>query len=467
MTPMTPITPSPRRSRPPGPPPVTKHPWSILRYASLMRNGGIDIVGRRFAEYGDLYFAPFLDRGVYVMRHPDHIREVLLTQANRFQKPETGLTARTLRRLLGDGLLNSNGETWRAHRRLVQPAFGPGPIARYADDMTEYARVAVDSWRDGATLDVSREMMELTLRIVAKTLFDHRVTSETDRVADVMRVFRSSVGGVDSVLPDWLPTPARRRSIRALADIDALVFDLIDARRGRPPGSDLLSVLVGSPGDAEVETDARLDRRALRDEVLTLFLAGHETTSHALSWTLHLLADHPEVESQLHAEVDRVLGGRTPTLDDLPNLPLVERVLSESMRLYPPAYVIPRVSTEESEIGGYVIPAGSDVVMWIYHTHRHPDVHVDPLRFDPDRFLPERVRALPSCAYLPFGAGSRTCIGKRFAIVEAQLLLATIVQSVTLRRANAQPVRADANVTLAPKGGLPMVVARRRTSHAS
>ena len=436
------------------------HPWSIVPYANRMRKGGIDVVGKRFDTYGDLYLAPFLGRDVYVMRHPDHIREVLLGQADCFQKPETGLTARTLRRLLGNGLLNSNGETWRAHRKLVQPAFGPAPLARYAQAMTEHARLAVDSWQDGATLDVSREMMELTLRIVAKTLFDHTITSETDRVAEVMRVFRTSMGGVDAVLPDWVPVPARRRSMQALAEIDALVFDLIDSRRGRPPGPDLLSQLVGAEG--ELDTAARLDRRALRDEVLTLFLAGHETTSHSLSWTLHLLASHPDVEHQLHTELDRVLGGRPPTLEDLPNLGLVERVLAESMRLYPPAYVIPRVSTQPSTIGGYDIPAGSDVVMWIYHTHRHPDVHADPLRFDPDRFLPDRLRALPSCAYLPFGAGSRTCIGKRFAQIEAQLLLATIAQSVTLRPASSDPVRMDASVTLAPKGGLPMVVARRR-----
>lgn len=436
------------------------HPWSIVPYANRMRKGGIDVVGERFTKYGDIYLAPFLGRDVYVMRHPDHLREVLLTQADHFQKPETGLTARTLRRLLGNGLLNSNGETWRAHRKLVQPAFGPAPIARYAEVMSEHAQLAVESWSDGATLDVSREMMELTLRIVAKTLFDHRITSETDRVADVMRVFRSSMGGVDAVVPDWLPLPSRRRSMRALADIDALVFDLIDSRRGRPPGSDLLSMLVGGPDVSDGE--ARLDRRALRDEVLTLFLAGHETTSHALSWTLHLLAAHPAIEAQVHDELDRVLAGRTPTLDDLPQLGLVERVISESMRLYPPAYVIPRVCTADSVIGGFEIPAGSDVVMWVYHTHRHPEVHADPLRFDPDRFLPERLRALPSCAYLPFGAGSRTCIGKRFALIEAQLLLATVAQSVTLRPSSSQPVRMDASVTLAPKGGLPMVVTRRR-----
>ena len=440
--------------RPPGPPPVTRNPLSLLAYARRMRRGVAERIGERFERYGDVYYLPFLGRDVYVLRHPEHLHEVLIGQAERFAKPSEGLTARQLRRILGDGLLNSNGALWRRQRRLIQPAFRRERLEEYAAQIVEHAEALFAGYREGQRLDVSREMMELTLRIVSKALFDHRVHEETDRVASAMRVFRATFSSLDALLPDWLTTPAKRRALSALSDMDAIIYELID-RPQRADGRDLLTMLKAQTDEGD---GSGMTRKQLRDELVTLFIAGHETTSHALSWTFHLLARHPEVAHRLQRELDAVLAGRAPTFRDLERLPYLEQVLSEAMRLYPPAYVIARVAADETQVAGYTIPRGADVVLWVYHTHHDPRWFPEPERFDPERFSPERRRALPSCAYLPFGAGTRTCIGKQFAIMEAMLVLASGLRRFTLSSEPASVVGRDMSVTLAPRGGLPMRV---------
>jgi cytochrome P450 len=392
-----------------------------------MQSGAAARVGERFEQYGDLYCAPFLGRDVFVLRHPEHIEQVLISQAARFAKPTTGLTARQLARLLGQGLLTSNGELWRSQRRLIQPAFRRERLAEYAGQVAEHTHQMLSLWQDGASIDTSREMMELTLRIVCKALFDHQVSGEGDSVAAAMRVLRSTFGGIDALLPDWLPVPSKRRALAALAEVDGIIYRLIDDARGRQ-GRDLLSTL-------SVAGDGGMSRQQLRDELVTLFLAGHETTSH-------------------------VLHGRAPTWEDLPNLPYAEQVLSEAMRLYPPAYVLARVANCDTELGGFPVTRGSDVVIWLYHTHHDARWFSDPERFDPDRFGPERRKQIPSCAYLPFGVGTRTCIGKQFAVMEALLVLASVAQRFRLL-SGGTPVSKDMRVTLAPKNGLPMRLARR------
>lgn len=444
--------------RPPGPERVSANPLSLWAYMRRMQRDPVGRVMERFEEYGDIYYAPFLRRDVYVLRHPEHIHEVLVAQAGKFEKPSEGLTANQLRRLLGEGLLNSNGELWRRQRRLIQPAFRKERLEEYSQVILEHALAWRARQRDGAALDVSREMMELTLSIVCKTLFDHEVTTESDHVASAMRVFRQSFGGIDAFLPDWLPTPSKRRSDRALARVDALVYRLID-RAPSAERRDLASRLAAALDD---EGDQQgMSRRQLRDELLTLFLAGHETTSHALSWTWYLLASHPAVAQALYAEIDAVLGAREPQLSDLFKMPYLECVLSEAMRLYPPAYVLARVASEDAEIGGYQVPKGADMVLWIYHMHHDARWFAEPERFDPDRFAPERRKLLPLSAYLPFGAGTRTCIGKQFAMLEAQLILVAIAQRFRLELANGQPVERDMKVTLAPRGGLRMLLRER------
>jgi cytochrome P450 len=444
--------------RPPGPARVSGNPLALWAYMRRMQRDPVSRVAERFAQYGDIYYAPFLRRDVYVLRHPEHLHEVLVSEASKFEKPREGLTANQLRRLLGDGLLNSNGELWRRQRRMIQPAFRKERLDEYAGVILEHAQRWLAGRKDGDALDLSREMMELTLGIVCKTLFDHAVTTESDHVASAMRVFRQAFGGIDAVLPDWLPTPSKRRAHKALTRIDEIVYGLID--REQSSAHDNLASRLAKMVDEEGDQQG-MSRRQLRDELLTLFIAGHETTSHALTWTFHLLAGHPDVAQKLQAEIDAVVGSDTPRLSHLFQLPYLEQVLSESMRLYPPAYVLPRVAVEDACIGGYTLPKGADVVMWIYHTHHDARWFPDPERFDPERFAPERRKQLPQAAYLPFGAGTRTCIGKQFAMLEAQLIMMSVAQRFSVESLSAQPVMRDMNVTLAPRGGLRMRLRER------
>ena len=441
--------------RPRGPAPVTKNPISLLAYMRKMRNGAASVVGRRFARYGDIYYAPFLGRDVYVLRHPEHIREVLVRQASKFGKPTEGLSAKQLELLLGEGLLNANGESWRRRRRLIQPAFHPDKLRTYSETVSEYAQEAIAEWRDGTTIDVSREMMELTLRIVCRALFDHDVRSggQTDRVAEAVSTLRDSFGGIESVLPSWLPTPGQRRIKHAIDEVNDIVYGLIDRRMESPGGDDLLGALIDA-----TRGDDGLTRRELRDELLTLFIAGHETTSHALSWTLHLLGKNPAAVERAREEIDAIDG----ELDwaALTQLPWTRQCIEEAMRIYPPAYVVPRMATDDAEVGGFRIPKGADVVVWIFHTHRDGRWFPDPMRFDPARFDPEARKSIPQCAYLPFGAGQRTCIGKQFALMEAHLILAQVLRATKLRPDPSHRVRAQLTVTMAPKDGLPMQVER-------
>ncbi len=422
-----------------------------------MRNGGPRLVWERFERYGDIYYAPFLGRDVYVLRHPEHIKEVLISQAASFGKPTSGLTASQLNKLLGNGLLNVNGDEWRRRRRLLQPAFRSERLRAYADTVVRHADEQVGRWRVGERIDLSAEMMHLTLRIVCKTLFDHEVSSETDRVARAVASFRDAFGGVDAFVPDWVPLPRKRRVLEARAEVDRIVYDLIDERSARGSGGeDLLSALIEA---GQSEGEQALTRKELRDELLTLFIAGHETTSHALSWTFHLLMTHADEEARVCEEVQ---GFETsPGWDELDALPRTRQALEESMRLFPPAYAIARSATREVQLGGYAIPAGADVVMWIRHVHRDPRWHERPLRFDPDRFAPEARRDMPTCAYLPFGAGQRTCIGKQFAMMEAQLILARVLRQWRFRPDPDHRVVPDHAVTMAPRGGLPVFLDRR------
>lgn len=422
-----------------------------------MQQDPIARVYERFERYGDVYYAPLLGRDIYAFRHPAHLHEVFVNQASKFEKPRRGMAADQLRRLLGDGLLTSNGELWRQQRRLIQPAFRKERLADYAKQIVAQGCAMAARWSDQTNIDVSQAMMELTLRIVCKTLFDHDVSGERDRVAAAMRVFRGAFGGLDAVLPDWLVTPARRRTLGALSQMDDIVYALI-SRPHDPARHDLLSALSGS---LDVGDGQGMSRRQLRDELLTLFIAGHETTAHALSWTLHLLATHPEVAQRLEQEIDAVVGAREPALADLFRIPYLEQVFCESLRLFPPAYVLARVAVEEAEIAGYTIPKGANVVLWIYHTHHDARWYPDPLRFDPERFAPGRRREIPASAFVPFGAGTRSCIGKQFAMLEAQLVLLCILQRFRLQPAATAPVHHDTAMTLAPRGGLRLRVQAR------
>ncbi|MEZ4407777.1 MAG: cytochrome P450 [Polyangiales bacterium] len=431
------------------------------RWATLAQQAGLlvdpfGVVAGRFARYGDLYRVQTRDGALFVARHPDHLRDVLVTHAAKYTKQHTAF--RQLARVLGEGLLTSDGETWQRQRRMVQPAFARARMEGYADAMVDEAARAVSGWRDGEARELSADMMELTLRVVSRTLFGHDAGADVGDVARAMKDFQS-IAATPDLLPSWMPSPWRRRLDRSVETLDRIIHDIIARRRASGAGDDLLQRLIDA---VDEEGDgAGLTTREMRDQLVTLFLAGHETTSHALTWTLYLLSQHPEVESRLHAELDGVLDGRAPTLSDLDALPYTEMVLKESLRLYPPVYMVARQAAEDTAIGGHPVPRGSEVVLWIYLTHRDPRWFPEHASFKPERFAPEAEAALPKHAWLPFGAGPRACIGRAFAMMEAKLLLAVMAQRHRFALVPGHPVEVLPRVTLVPKHGMRMTVHAR------
>jgi cytochrome P450 len=440
---------------PPGPAPRRKGLASIPFMVQFARDP-LGFVGRRFAQYGDIYYAPSDGVPLYVIRHPDHIAQVLLHGASKWGKGHTAFDR--LSAVLGQGLLTTDGEVWKRQRRMVQPAFTRKRLRGYGEAMTAETLRSMARWRDGQRIDMSREMVELTLHVVTRTLFDHVSSDETDDVASAMRSFNAFMGR-PAIAPAWLPTPGRMKLRQALHRLDEHLETLVAAREPGADRSDLLQSLVDA---VDEEGDGgRLTRKELRDQLVTLYLAGHETTSHALSWTWYLLARNRAALDALHAELDAVLGGRVPSYDDLAALPYCEQVILESMRLYPPAFVVARRADTDTRLGDYEVPAGSEVVVWIYHTHRDPRWYAQPEVFRPERHAPEIAAARPKLAYLPFGAGPRACIGAQFSLVEARLVLATVAQRFTFEIDPATRVVPKPGVTLAPAGGLPMTVRAR------
>lgn len=415
----------------------------------------IGTVAARFEQYGDIYCAPSDGQDLFVLRHPDHIRQVLATDSSSYSKAHT--SAGRLEKVLGQGLLTLEGDRWKRHRRMIQPAFTRQRLAGYGAAMVDETNAALGELRPGSSVDVSTAMMELTLRVVARTLFSHDVSGDTGDVAGAMRALNQTLGRPD-VLPPWMPSPGRKRAQRAIESLDRIVYSIVEARQeGRTQGEDLLQILVDA---VDEEGDGgRLSGKEVRDELVTLFLAGHETTSHALSWTFYLLARNPGARRRLELQLAQVLGGRAPTMDDLDDLPMVDWIIKEAMRLYPPAFAVTRRAERDTEIGEYAVAAGSEVVVWIYMTHHDARWFPEPEVFRPERFEAAAVAERPKMAYLPFGGGPRQCIGAQFSLLEARLVLATIAQRVRLDVEPGFVARPRTGVTLSPRGGLPMVVA--------
>jgi cytochrome P450 len=409
-------------------------------------------------EYGNVVQLRFMGQAFYLLSHPDLIEYVLVENNRNFTK------TRILRRngrLLGEGLLTSQGEFWRRQRRLAQPAFHRVRVAAYGEVMAAFADRALEGWRNAKTIDIHEEMMRLTLKIVAKCLFDADIEAEARDVGRAMKVALEDFSSQRRLIriPKSIPTPHNLRFERAARRLDGVVHGIIEKRRksGEEDRGDLLSMLML----AEDETGERMTDRQLRDEVMTLFLAGHETTANALSWTFWLLSLHAAADAELAQELQRVLNGRIPTVADLPNLPYVERVLKESMRLYPPAWVMGREALADCEVGGYRMSAGTTALMSQWVVHRDPRYHHDPKRFGPDRWTAEYEEGLPRFAYFPFGGGPRQCIGAGFAITEAHLILATVAQRFRMELAPDQRVEPFPSITLRPKEGIRMTLAER------
>jgi cytochrome P450 len=446
---------------PPGPPaPKRGLLGRIMNGVSLVLDP-IGFVGGRFTQHGDVYYVPAADQpGLYVLRHPDHIRDVLITSAACFDKTHSGL--RALGGVLGDGLLTTDGDVWRRQRRMVQPAFTRQRLADYSAVMREEAADDAASYRDGQTVDMSTRMMELTLRVVSRTLLGYSaVEREAEDVRRAMKDLQDSLISIGQLGPRWL-SPAHRKSRRSAALLDGIIFGLIEKRRRDGAAAfpvDLLSMLLDvrdEEGDGGGLTD-----REIRDQLLTLYIAGHETTANALTWSLYLLSQNPDAEAALHAELDSVLGGRTPTFDDIPNLVYTDHCITEAMRLYPPVPAIARKAHKDARVGKWRIPAGSEVVIWIYHTHHDGRFYSEPWKFRPERWEGPEAADLPKQAYLPFGAGARACIGKVFAQIEAVLVLATLAQKARFALELGHPVEMRSRLTLNPKHGMRMITKRR------
>jgi len=409
---------------------------------------------------GDVVFLHAGARKSYILMHPDHLKDVLITNHRKFS---LGQAWQEVSRLMGHGLLHSEGEFHKRQRRLMNPAFHHTRIASYTEQMAQFADRMSSRWKHGQELDMHQQMMQLTLTVVSKTLFD--IDTERPEAA----AFGAAVDAMIPLFRVGTPLQSMLRKMRTSstasfdeirAGIDRFIFQMIEERRRdyRDRG-DLLSMLLlaqDEEGDGGSMTDEQV-----RDEAVTLLAAGHETTSNALSWTWHLLSENPEPEAKLHAELDRVLGGRLPTVEDLPNLPYTRKVMNESMRLFPPAWILNRQVVEEYEVDGHVLPVGAAVLLFPYLIHRDPRFWPEPTRFDPDRWTPEADAQRHKFAYVPFGAGPRMCIGESFASMEIQVVVATLAQRWRPRPMPGQEVKAEPKINLRPKGGLPMVLEAR------
>lgn len=415
-------------------------------------------------EYGDIAHFRLGSQDIFLLNHPDHVKDVLVTNHHKFFK---GRGLERSKRLLGEGLLTSEGDFHRRQRRLAQPAFHRQRVAAYGTVMVEHGERLSRRWQharppDGA-LDIHREMMRLTLAIAGKTLFDSDVETEAEEIGGALTAALELFNMIlvpFSELLEKLPLPGPRRFKKARERLDATIYRIIQARRasGEDRG-DLLSMLLHAQ-DVEGDGGSMTDEQ-LRDECMTLFLAGHETTANALTWTWYLLSQHPEVEARLHAEIDGVLVGRLPTVDDLPNLRYTEMVLAESMRLYPPAWVMGRRVMEPYSTGGYTFPVHSIILLSPYLMHHDPRYFPDPFVFDPQRWTPEARAARPRFSYFPFGAGPRQCIGEAFAWMEGALLIATLARNWKLRLVPGHPVALLPLITLRPRHGMRMTPEQR------
>jgi cytochrome P450 len=415
-----------------------------------------------FQRYGNVVAVRFLIWPTYMIFHPHDVKHVLQENHRNYSK-DTYLI-RFLRPLLGQGLFTNDGQSWLHQRRLMQPTFHRKQLATFGALMTDATGAMLEHWQDAATrdqpLDVSTEMMRLTLRVVGQALFSIDLSNEADTVGQaftaLMTPFMDYI--YNPVPPLSFPTPRNRRIQQSIHTLDGVVQDIITERRQGEHKGDLLSMLLLARDE---ETGEGMNDRQVRDEVMTLLLAGHETTSNALTWTWYLLSQHPDAESRLHAELELVLGGRIPAVEDLPRLPYTRMVLEEALRLYPPVVGFNRKALAEDEVGGYVVPANTLIWLSPYTMHRHPDFWENPEVFDPERFSPERSAGRPHFAYFPFGGGPRLCIGSNFAMLEAQLILATIAQRYQLRLLPGHQVEPQVLLTMRPRNGLLMTPLER------
>jgi cytochrome P450 len=460
-------TTAPAQIRPPGP-----RGLPLVGTSFMASRDSTQTLMRWARDYGDVVYYRFFNLEVYVLFHPQHVEQVLLGKTGNFVK---GITSRANPELFGNGLLTSDGDFWRRQRRLSNPAFHRESLVRYAEITVEEAARLMGVWENGETRNIHNDMMNVTLRIVLRSLFGSELAENMRIIEPALDAIMVSSSGFHSIaFYLGIPTPTRKRHFRAVAELDRVVYALI--ARGREKlksaeasaqadggAKDLLTLLLTARDD---DGNSMSDQQ-LRDEVITLLLAGHETTALNLSWTWYLLAQHPDVEEKLHAELDAVLGGRPPSASDLPRLQYTDRVIREALRLYPPAWRVFRRTEEPFKAGDFLLPAGSNIVLSQWVTQRDPRWFGEPDRFNPDRWAEEAAAKLPRFAYFPFGGGPRVCIGAGFAMMEATLLLATIAQRYRMRLTSNQRIKPLASITLRPKNGIRVELQQRAGAPAS
>jgi len=415
-------------------------------------------------EYGDVCGAKLGVFPCVLVSSPELAQSVLVDNAHHFMKSR-GL--QSLKPVLGEGLLTSEHEFHRRQRKLISPGFQHRRIGTYAAAMASYTEAAQARWKEGEMIDASTAMMRLTLAIAGKTMFNADLEKDASEVGEAVTVAnRKAIEQISSLFPFSVPWPTERnrQMKKAIARLDQTVYGMIAERRasGDDPG-DVLSMLLAAE---EEGSGTKMTDTEVRDETMTLFLAGHETTANALAWALHLLSRHPDVYARLRSEVDGVLAGRAPTLEDMPRLPYALQVFKETMRLYPPAYIIGRMAMRQVALGPHMVPAGMTVFINIYGMHRRAKYFPNPERFDPDRFRPEAERDMVRSSYLPFGGGPRVCIGNQFALLEGQIVLAALAQRITFEAASLREIQTEPLITLRPKNGVPLLVRRRQSVRA-
>jgi cytochrome P450 len=413
--------------------------------------GFLDRISR---EHGDTVEFGLPGQRIILFNHPDAIEQVLVTERDRLIKDKL---TRELSLMLGNGLLVSEGTFWRKQRRLAQPGFHRERVAAYGDVMVSYAERAIASWHDGETRDVHKDMMRLTLDVVAKTLFGVEIAEVARKIEHALETLMERFSGAGTVIPIALPTPGNFRAKRAIAELDEVVYGIIRERRRSGDEGDLISMLIAATSDE----DGAMDDVQLRDEAMTLLLAGHETTALTLGFALHLLARHPHVAEKLATEIEQVLGDRPATAADMPRLRYAEGIVRESMRLYPPAWALGREAIAPCTIGGYPIEKGTQlwVAQWV--VHRDARWFPEPEVFRPERWENDFAKSLPRQAYFPFGGGPRVCIGNAFAMMEAVLILVTIARRFRVTPGDDRPMELTPSVTLRPKNGIPLVCRSR------
>jgi len=441
------------------PPPGPSH-WNAWRLGLAFYRNPLRLFLDLARDHGDVVAAKLGPWNFVLLSHPDVVEEVMVTHARDFTK-EHG----PARQIIGNGLLVSDGPFHLRERRLLQPAFHRDRIAAYGEVMADLSRRRRDRWHDGDRLDVHHEMMQLAQMIVAKTLFDTDVESEADALGQAITTAMQNNFLAQQMPFAGLVKKLRRRSIErfeaAIARIDSTIYGMIaEHRQSGQDRGDLLALLLKAQ-DTEGGTGGLTDVQ-LRDELATLFVAGHETSANALTWAWYLLARHPEAEAALHAELEQVLGGREPTVADVPDLVYTEMVVAEALRMYPPVWTYLREARVDTQVGGYTVPAGAYVFINTYGIHHDARFFAEPSRFDPQRMTRAARAARPHFAYFPFSGGSRQCMGESFAWLEMVLVVATLAQRWRLRLAAGQTVEPSAGLTLRPKEGMPMLAEARK-----